>query len=97
VIKAGFMVMIQKQSNNHHSGRAHNHQAQKKKPVAGLEFNRELAHSFFFFDMKGIVHHEFVPPNTMVNSDFYYDVLRQLRERATKTTRTFAQPQLAPS
>jgi hypothetical protein len=23
-----------------------------------------------FFDMKGIVHHEFVPPNTMVNSDF---------------------------
>jgi hypothetical protein len=28
-----------------------------------------------FFDMKGIVHCEFVPPNTMVNSDFYCDVL----------------------
>jgi hypothetical protein len=31
------------------------------------------------FDMKGIVHHEFVPPNTTVNSDFYCDVLRHLR------------------
>jgi hypothetical protein len=31
-------------------------------------------------DMKGIVHHEFVPPNTTVNSDFYCDVLRCLRE-----------------
>jgi histone-lysine N-methyltransferase SETMAR len=33
-----------------------------------------------FFDVKGIVHHEFVPPNTTVNSDFYCDVLRRLRE-----------------
>jgi hypothetical protein len=34
--------------------------------------------------MKGIVHHEFVPPNTMVNSDFYSycDILRRLRENA---------------
>jgi histone-lysine N-methyltransferase SETMAR len=33
-----------------------------------------------FFDMKGIVNCEFVPPNTTVTSDFYYDVLRCLRE-----------------
>jgi hypothetical protein len=33
-----------------------------------------------FFDVKGIVRHEFVPPNTTVNSDFYCDVLRHLRE-----------------
>jgi hypothetical protein len=33
-----------------------------------------------FFDVKGIVHREFVPPNTMVNSDFYCDILRCLRE-----------------
>jgi hypothetical protein len=33
-----------------------------------------------FFEMKGIVHHEFVLPNTTVNSDFYCDVLRWLRE-----------------
>jgi hypothetical protein len=32
-----------------------------------------------FFDMKGIVHREFVPPNNTVNSDFYC-VLRCLRE-----------------
>jgi hypothetical protein len=25
--------------------------------------------------MKGIVHHEFVPPNTTVNSDFYCTIL----------------------
>jgi hypothetical protein len=30
--------------------------------------------------MKGIVHYEFVPPNTTVSSDFYCDVLRLLRE-----------------
>jgi hypothetical protein len=33
-----------------------------------------------FFDVKWIVHSEFVPPNTTVNSDFYCDVLRRLRE-----------------
>jgi hypothetical protein len=81
VTEAGFMVMIQKQNKNHCSGRAHNHQDQKKKKnMAGPEFNKEHAHCFFFLNMKGIVHHEFVPPNTMVNSDFYCDVLRCLRE-----------------
>jgi hypothetical protein len=33
-----------------------------------------------FFNVKGIVHNEFVPPNTIVNSDFYCDVLRRMRE-----------------
>jgi len=33
-----------------------------------------------FFDQEGIVHQEFVPPGMMVNSDFYCDVLRRLRE-----------------
>jgi hypothetical protein len=33
-----------------------------------------------FFRLKGIVHGEFVPPNTTVNSDVYCDVLRRLRE-----------------
>jgi hypothetical protein len=49
-----------------------------KKGMAGPECNKE--HANCFFDMKGIVHHEFVPPNTTVNSDFYCDVLRRLRE-----------------
>jgi hypothetical protein len=46
--------MIQKQRNNRHSERAHNNQ--EKKGAAGLEFNKEHAHCFFF-DVKGIVHH----------------------------------------
>jgi hypothetical protein len=47
--------------------------------------------------VKGIVHHEFVPPNTTVNSDFYCDVLRHLRENVCKKDHNFVQPQLAPS
>jgi histone-lysine N-methyltransferase SETMAR len=31
-----------------------------------------------------IVHREFVPPNTTVNSDFYCDVLRRLRENVRR-------------
>jgi hypothetical protein len=67
-----------------------------KKGAAGLEFNKEHVHCFFF-DMMGIVHREFVPPNTTINSDFYCDVLRRLRKCATKKTGTLAQSQLAPS
>jgi len=33
-----------------------------------------------FFDVKGIVHKEFVPTGQTVNSGFYCDVLRRLRE-----------------
>jgi hypothetical protein len=32
------------------------------------------------FDVNRIVHQEFVPPYTTVNSDFYCDFLRHLRE-----------------
>jgi hypothetical protein len=52
-----------------------------KKGAAGPEFNKEHAHCFFFLDMKGFVHREFVPPYTVVNSDIYCDVLRCLREK----------------
>jgi hypothetical protein len=40
-----------------------------KKGEAGPEFNKEHAHSFF--DMKGIIHCEFIPSNTVVSSDCY--------------------------
>lgn len=33
-----------------------------------------------FFDVRGIVHREFVPPGQTVNQHFYLDVLRRLRE-----------------
>jgi hypothetical protein len=84
--KVGFMVIIQKQSKNHRSGRAHDHQEQKKLRLVRSSTKSMLIVSF---DVKGIVHCEFVSPNTMVNSDFYCDVLRRLRENV--------QPQLAPS
>ena len=34
-----------------------------------------------FYDSKGIVHHEFVPPGTNVNAPFYLGVLRRLLHR----------------
>jgi histone-lysine N-methyltransferase SETMAR len=37
-----------------------------------------------FFYVKGIVHCEFVPPNTTINSDFYCDVLKRLRENVRR-------------
>jgi len=33
-----------------------------------------------FFDIRGIVHHEFVPEGHTVNAEFYCNVLRRLRE-----------------
>jgi hypothetical protein len=45
--------------------------------------------------VKGIVHCEFVHPNTTANSDFYCDVLRRLRENMRhKKTGTLAQHSL---
>lgn len=35
---------------------------------------------FSFFSISGIVHLEFVPAVATVNSNFYYNVLRRLRE-----------------
>jgi histone-lysine N-methyltransferase SETMAR len=37
-----------------------------------------------FFDVKGVGRREFVPPNATVNSDFYCDVLRRLRENVRR-------------
>jgi hypothetical protein len=51
-----------------------------KKGSAISVFNREHPRCFFL-NVKGIVHHEFVPPYTVVNSDIYCDVLRCLREK----------------
>jgi hypothetical protein len=63
----------------------------KEKGAAGPEFNREHAHCFLTFLQ--VVHREFVPPNTAVNSEFYCDVLRRLREKPGN----LAQTQLPPS
>jgi hypothetical protein len=36
-----------------------------------------------------LVHHEFVPPNTLVNSDFHCDILRRLRENVEEKDQNF--------
>jgi len=33
-----------------------------------------------FFDQKGIIHKEFVPPSQTVNAAFYVEILKRLRE-----------------
>jgi len=37
-----------------------------------------------FFDQKGIVHKEFVPPDQTVNAAFYVEVLKHLRENVRR-------------
>jgi len=37
-----------------------------------------------FFDVRGIVHREFVPPGQTVNQEFYLEVLRRLRENVRR-------------
>jgi len=38
----------------------------------------------YFFDQKGIVHKEFVPPGRTVNAAFYFEVLKRLRENVRR-------------
>jgi len=37
-----------------------------------------------FFDVRGIVHREFVPHGQTVNQEFYLEVLRRLRENVRR-------------
>jgi len=37
-----------------------------------------------FFDSKGVVHSEFVPPGQAVNSKFYVEVLKRLKQRVNR-------------
>ena len=38
----------------------------------------------YFFDQKGIVHKEFVPPSQTVKAAFYVEVLKRLREKVRR-------------
>jgi hypothetical protein len=60
VTKVGITVMMQKESNNRRSGRAHNHQEQVRSSTKSMLMS---------FQCEGVGHHESVPPNTTVNSD----------------------------
>lgn len=43
-----------------------------------------------FFDIKGIVHHEFVPPGQTVNAKFYVEVLKRLKRRVNRVRQDIA-------
>jgi hypothetical protein len=60
---------------------------ESKKGMTGPDFNKE--HTPFYFGAKGLVHCEFVPPNTTVNSDFYRDILRHLKEMCNEKDQNF--------
>ena len=45
---------------------------------------------YCFFDSRGILHEEFVPPGQRVNHAFYKDVLERLRKRVQRVRRDIA-------
>ena len=43
-----------------------------------------------FFDIRGIVHYEFVPTGQTVNQVYYLEILERLHENLDETNRLFA-------
>jgi len=80
-MRAGFMVTTLRQNDNPPSGKAPHHQGQKKTRQVKSNLKSMI---ITFFDIKGIVHKEFVPTGRTVNSGFYCEVLRRLREKVRR-------------
>lgn len=49
-----------------------------EKGTTGAQCDKKML--IIFFDIRGSVHYEFVSPNHTVDSEYYYDVLRRLKE-----------------
>ena len=49
------------------------------KMLANSIQNQGAAHSFFF-DVSGVVHHEYLPESSTVNQTYYIEVLKRLRD-----------------
>ncbi|CAB0013034.1 unnamed protein product, partial [Nesidiocoris tenuis] len=66
------------------------HQSSRSTSSSPLPKKCRLDHSniktllFCFFDCRGVVHSEFVPPGQTVNQHFYLEVLKRLRESIRK-------------
>jgi hypothetical protein len=70
---------------------------QSQRAKKGKSRVQQRACLLFFLDVKGVVHRKFVPLNTTINSDFYCDIFRRLKENVWRKTGTLTQPQLTPS
>ena len=73
----GFFNTTQKVSTNPCTGRAPVHQRQKKARQSKSKFKAMIV----FFDIRGIVHVDWVPEGQIVNQVYYKEVLTNLRER----------------
>jgi len=73
----GSVGMIPRLNNSLLNGRAQDSQDRRRRGRAAA---RKRACSSFFFDIRGIVHHEFVPKGQTVNAEFYCNVLHRPRE-----------------
>ena len=80
-MRGGFTPTILRRSSNRLSGRVPTHRDQGKRIKCEAQ---QRWWSSFFFDERGVVHREFLPPGSTVNSDFYCDVLRRLRENVRR-------------
>ena len=77
----GFFNTTQKVSANPCTGRAPVHRGKRKHGRANPNLKRWWS---FFFDIRGIVHVDWVPEGQTVNQVYYKEVLTNLRERVGK-------------
>jgi hypothetical protein len=81
VTRAGITVMTLRQSNNSPNRKVLTHQDQKKVRQVKSKVKSML---IIFFDIKGIVHKEFILAGQTVNSIYYCDILRRLCENVKR-------------
>ena len=79
----GVMGTTWRQSNNQVNGKVHHLQDQKRSRQVKSNVKAML---ICFFDIKGLIHFEFVPQGQTVNQQFYLEVLKQLCDAGAKKT-----------
>jgi hypothetical protein len=90
----GFMVMIQKQSSNHHSGRANSHQEQKRRGRSGVQ---QRASSLFFSTWRSLFTMNLLLLTLQSTLTFKLTFWDSWEKMCSEKDGTLAQPQLAPS
>jgi len=73
----GVTGTTRRQSNNQVNGKVHHLRDQKKAKQVKSNVKTML---ICFFDIKGLIHFEFVPQGQTVNQQFYLEVLKRLRD-----------------